>query len=199
MRKFGALDASIRRGAGDAASGRRPGAPLPGNWQTNGRRTAITTSASRRLAPIIMLTLTAALSACSSGSSNQDITPKAVPDTTSATPPPSATPLESPLPAPSLPDPKAIANEPSARAQVKLTGCDPASNPFGWQASGTATNPRKRDAAYTITVFFTTPGNTVVDSATTTVTVKPGQTTDWKASKALTGPKDLRCVLRGVG
>jgi hypothetical protein len=83
------------------------------------------------------------------------------------------------------------------RKSVLLTGCAAASG--GWQASGTATNPESTAAKYTITVFFTDQHATVENFAVTDVTVAPGQTAHWQASKKFTASPKSLCVLRGVG
>ncbi len=98
-------------------------------------------------------------------------------------------------PAPSIP--ATVPNTPALRADVRLAGCKPTAD--GWSASGTATNPGDAAATYTITVFFTTTAATVIDSATSKVTVKPHDDGKWTAAAAFAAPAKTLCVLRGVG
>jgi hypothetical protein len=69
----------------------------------------------------------------------------------------------------------------------------------GWAAGGSVTNSGSKKADYTITVFFTTAAATVIESAQTRVSVKPGAKRAWTASKRFTAPPKTLCVLRGVG
>jgi hypothetical protein len=68
----------------------------------------------------------------------------------------------------------------------------------GWRAAGHATNPGTTSLDYAVTVFFTTESATTLNYAETTVTVAPGKTVSWSVNKQFTGPKSMRCVLRGV-
>lgn len=122
-------------------------------------------------------------SACSSDA------PKAV--HSSDSPSPTATLTQHPLP-----PARSIGNDLARRKHVTLTSC--AALPGGWRAGGTATNPGRASVRYTITVFFTTTTATVLDYATTTVTVPAGGHTGWQATAHFAAPDKLRCVLRGV-
>jgi len=94
------------------------------------------------------------------------------------------------------PIPTSVANVDTKRKDVVLTGC--AAIPGGWSASGSALNPTKSTLTYKITVFFTTTAATDIDYAVTTVTVKPGVTQHWTASKVFSAPASMLCVLTGV-
>lgn len=94
------------------------------------------------------------------------------------------------------PIPTKVANDPADRKNVVMTSCEAAKG--GWQAAGTATNPTKKDADYQITVFFTTTAATTIDSASTEISVKPGETVKWSAKQEFSAPKEMLCVLRGV-
>ena len=96
-----------------------------------------------------------------------------------------------------LPAASAIANDVAKRKSVAITKC--AASDGGWTASGTAKNSGTGDATYAITIFFTNAHATVQDYATTSVTVKAGQSADWTASKKFTASTPTNCVLRGVG
>jgi hypothetical protein len=96
-----------------------------------------------------------------------------------------------------LPPASAIVNDVAKRKAVAITKCAAADG--GWSASGTAKNAGTSDATYAITVFFTDAHATVQDFATTSVTVKAGQTQDWSAAKKFTAASPTECVLRGVG
>jgi hypothetical protein len=95
------------------------------------------------------------------------------------------------------PVPTDVPNVVALRKHVTMTAC--AGDADGWHASGTASNPSKKDAKYTITVFFTTRSATVIDTASTTVEVAPGGREKWTATKDFTTGGQLNCVLRGVG
>jgi hypothetical protein len=122
-----------------------------------------------------------ALMACSSPSA------KAPPRHT-----PTPTVAQHPLPAPS-----AIPNNVAQRRDVSLTGC--LATHEGWAASGIASNPGSSPASYTITIFFTTTSATVLDYATTTVSLAAGQHDSWRAAAQFAAPAHVLCVLRGVG
>lgn len=92
--------------------------------------------------------------------------------------------------------PTDVANDPAIRKSVTLTSC--AVSDGGWTAKGTATNNGTKSKKYTITVFFTTATATVLHTDATTVTAKPGDTTDWTIVGAFKAPDGTRCVLRGV-
>ena len=95
------------------------------------------------------------------------------------------------------PVPTDVPNSVAARKNVTVTGCS--GDADGWKASGTITNPAKATTDYTITVFFTTPAATVIDTAQTKVTVHAGATQKWSAAKTFTTGGHVLCVLRGVG
>ena len=96
-----------------------------------------------------------------------------------------------------LPAASAIVNDVAKRKEIVLTKC--AAVDGGWSASGTAKNAGTADATYAITIFFTNDHATVQDYATASVTVKPGATLDWTASKKFAAATPTNCVLRGVG
>jgi hypothetical protein len=95
------------------------------------------------------------------------------------------------------PVPTDVPNTVAIRKHVAMTAC--AGDADGWHASGTASNPSKKAAKYTITVFFTTRTATVIDSASTTVEVAPGGHEKWTAKQDFATGGQLTCVLRGVG
>lgn len=127
------------------------------------------------------------LAALTAGCGNDSPAPAAAP---SAAAQPAV--VQNPLPAADK-----IKNDAAKRKNVTVTQC--AASDGGWSATGTAANPGKEKADYTITVFFTTESATVVDYAETKVTVEPGKTADWKAAKQFTAPAKTLCVLRAVG
>jgi hypothetical protein len=96
-----------------------------------------------------------------------------------------------------LPAASAIVNDVDKRKAVVITKCAAADG--GWSASGTAKNAGTSDTTYAITVFFTDSHATVQDFATTSVTVKAGQTENWSAAKKFVAANPTLCVLRGVG
>jgi hypothetical protein len=93
--------------------------------------------------------------------------------------------------------PSAVPNNAASRKNVTISSCKATKD--GWQASGTAANPGHQDARYTVTVFFTTTGGTVIGTGQSRVTVKPGAHQPWTISATFHAPTDTRCVLRGVG
>jgi hypothetical protein len=93
--------------------------------------------------------------------------------------------------------PTAVPNHPALRRDVLLSSCRAARD--GWQASGTALNPGRRQARYTITIFFTTTAGTVIGSGQTAVIVSPGTQRPWNVTAAFHPAHDTRCVLAGVG
>jgi hypothetical protein len=93
--------------------------------------------------------------------------------------------------------PTAIPDSAEARADVRLQGCEVAHG--GWKATGTAVNPGKKATTSVITVFFTTESATVIGTAQTTVSVKPGGTEKWTAKGDFVAAPKTLCVLRGVG
>ena len=102
-----------------------------------------------------------------------------------------------PLTQNSLPPASAIVNNVDKRKSIAVTKCIAADG--GWAVSGTAANPSTADVSYAITVFFTNDHATVEDFATAAVTVKPGQTVAWSATKKFAATTPTNCVLRGVG
>lgn len=93
--------------------------------------------------------------------------------------------------------PADVPNDPALRSQVSVSSCSSVDG--GWRAAGKATNPGTSPATYRITVFFTTSTATVIGTAHTRVTVKPGEDKEWTVSDAFAAPKKTLCVLRGVG
>lgn len=94
------------------------------------------------------------------------------------------------------PIPASVANDPKVRKSVSLSECSPTAG--GYHAGGRATNSGTSPVTYAVTVFFTTESATTLNYAATTVTVDPGKSSSWSVSKKFTGPKAMRCVLRGV-
>jgi hypothetical protein len=93
--------------------------------------------------------------------------------------------------------PSAVPNNAASRKNVTISACQAANQ--GWRASGTADNPGNDQTEYTVTVFFTTNGGTVIGTGQTTVAVKPGGHQPWNITAAFHPASDTRCVLRGVG
>lgn len=90
-----------------------------------------------------------------------------------------------------------VPNRPELRGDVELTLCDEVDG--GWQAAGTVTNSAADSRDYTITVFFTTEGGTVIGTGDTEVAVAGGESEDWSVTGELTPAPGTNCVLRGVG
>jgi len=93
--------------------------------------------------------------------------------------------------------PAVVPNDAAARKNVTVSSCKATRD--GWEASGTATNPASKQTDYTVTVFFTTTGGTVIGTGQSKVTVKPGAQQAWTVSSVFHAPPDTRCVVRGVG
>jgi hypothetical protein len=93
--------------------------------------------------------------------------------------------------------PTAVPNDTAARKNVTVSSCKATKD--GWEAAGTATNPGTKQADYTVTVFFTTNGGTVIGTGQSKVSVKPGAQQPWTIGSTFHAPPDTRCVLRGVG
>lgn len=93
--------------------------------------------------------------------------------------------------------PTDVPNTVEARKQVQLSTC--AGSGTQWKAAGTIKNTTDTKKDYRITVFFTTPTATVIDSAQTTVSLGAGASGKWTAAKDFTTGGKLLCVLRGVG
>ncbi|WP_405087311.1 hypothetical protein [Microbispora sp. NBC_01389] len=94
------------------------------------------------------------------------------------------------------PLPTKVANEPSVRENVVQTKC--ASVPGGWGAEGTAKNLGKKAVTYKIVVYFTTKKATTLDFAQARVTVPPGKTVPWKASKHFHADGEMLCPMPGI-
>ena len=93
--------------------------------------------------------------------------------------------------------PTSAPNKPALRANVRFTSCKSIAG--GWGATGTATNPSKKNINYTITVFFTTTSATVINTTQTKVTVKAGEKKTWTVSRKFAAPPKMLCVMRGIG
>lgn len=151
---------------------------------------AVTTKTNLLLTALILAAWTAA--GCDGGSGRDEAK-------SPATPAPNASPVTA------LPSgvvgatavPTAVPNSTESRKNVKISDCKAAKD--GWQATGTARNPGTEETGYTITVFFTTGGGTVIGSGKTKVEVDPGADREWKVSSKFKPAPDTRCVLRGVG
>ena len=94
------------------------------------------------------------------------------------------------------PVPTKIANQPSVRKNVVQTKC--AAIPGGWSASGTATNPGKKEVTYKILVHFTTTKATTLDYGQALVPVKPGKTVPWTVKKRFRAAKQMLCPMPGI-
>jgi len=95
-----------------------------------------------------------------------------------------------------LPSGSALDNTPALYEQVALTGCD--ATPDGWRAEGTAENTGAEALTYAVLVLFTDAQARSVDSATTEVTVAPGETGAWRAERDFQAPAGTLCVVRAV-
>lgn len=93
--------------------------------------------------------------------------------------------------------PTDVANKTALRKNVTMSTCK--KTPHGWSAGGRVTNPRKKAATYTITIFFTTSSATVTSTGSTSVTVPPSGTRKWTVNRTFTATPKTLCVLRGVG
>jgi hypothetical protein len=160
---------------------------LPGRQQTpRDKRSGVFPKTAAGLTAIAMAVVVAG---CTSSS------PKPAPTGASASS--SATAATRPPTQNQLPSPSAIRNDVKLHRQTAITSCT--SKPGGWQASGKSVNPGKNDVHLTITVFFTTTTATVLDYATTKVTVPAGGTAKWTAAATFPAQPTMLCVLRGVG
>jgi hypothetical protein len=153
-----------------------------------GRRQPRSGVFSKSAAVLLSLTITAALVGCTSS----DRKPSSSAATSGSATSPAHIPTQNPLPAPSK-----IRNDVELRRTTAITGCTSKSG--GWQATGKSVNPGKKDVHLTITVFFTTPAATVLDYATTKVTVPARGDAKWTAGASFAAEPNMRCVLRGVG
>ena len=93
--------------------------------------------------------------------------------------------------------PNAVANDSSLRKNVALTACGQIDG--GWQAAGTATNHEDTPADYAITVFFTTPHDTVIGTGNAHVHIGADSTAKWTVAGKFAAADGTECVLRGVG
>jgi hypothetical protein len=99
-----------------------------------------------------------------------------------------------------VPDPDVptdVVNEPALRELVSIAVCE--AEPGGWRASGPVSNPGDEDLELTVTVFFTSPGGTVLGTGETKVDVAAGADETWEVTAELTPTDPTSCVLRGVG
>jgi len=95
-----------------------------------------------------------------------------------------------------IPTGSALASDPDLYGRVALTGCGATSD--GWKATGTMRNPGSSRTTASILVLFTDPQARTIDSATTTVETKAGDTVSWIARRAFSAPPGTRCVIRAV-
>ncbi|WP_436697872.1 hypothetical protein [Nocardioides sp. BYT-33-1] len=95
-----------------------------------------------------------------------------------------------------IPTGAALDNVPDLYELVAQTGCEATAD--GWRAEGTAANPGTAEQGFTVLVFFTDPQARIVDSASATVTVAPGETGTWTAERAFAAPAGTSCVVRAV-
>ena len=95
-----------------------------------------------------------------------------------------------------IPKDSAIKDTPSLRTAVLLTGCQKSAS--GWSAGGTAKNAAATAATFTVLVFFTDRYSRVIDSATTSISVRPKSTGSWTAEQKFDPPAGTQCVLRAV-
>ncbi|GAA4361161.1 hypothetical protein [Angustibacter luteus] len=140
---------------------------------------------------VVLLTVAVASTVVGCTSSDQKPTPTGAAASGSKT-----TPAHVPTQEP-LPEPSKIRNDVKLRRTTAITGCTSKSG--GWQATGKSVNPSKKDVKLTITVFFTTTAATVLDYATTKVTVPAKGDATWTAAASFAAEPNMRCVLRGVG
>jgi hypothetical protein len=146
---------------------------------------------------VVAVTCAAALAlvGCTSGKS-KDVKTSSAPPKSSAvatTAQSAAAPTLTQYPLPTA----SISNDVNKRKAVAIASCAPSDG--GWSASGTAQNSGTSAETYNITIFFTTTQATTLDYATTSVKVSPGKTEKWTATVKFSAPKDVLCVLRGVG
>lgn len=145
--------------------------------------------------PIVMIATVAAL-AVAAGCSTSTHGSHATSGAPSSSPQTHTSALISQYP---LPPESQLANDVTKRKGVALTGCGATDG--GWGASGTAKNPSSTSSTdYKITVYFTTAHATVINFATETVSVEPGASQTWAASKKFGLPQgtQLYCVLRAI-
>jgi hypothetical protein len=93
--------------------------------------------------------------------------------------------------------PASVPNKTALRSNVTMSSCAAAHG--GWRAGGTARNPAKHAATYTITVYFTTDHATVIGTAATKVSLAPGESRPWTATGTFHPATPTLCILRGVG
>ncbi|MET3806016.1 hypothetical protein ABIB25_003024 [Nakamurella sp. UYEF19] len=114
----------------------------------------------------------------------------------SAVPKVTVTPLPAAAPQHSIPKDSQIKDTPALRTSILLTGCSRSAS--GWEATGTAKNSAAGASTFRVLVFFTDKYSRVIDSATTEVVVKAGQTHGWTARQKFKPPAGTQCVLRAV-
>ena len=83
-----------------------------------------------------------------------------------------------------------------APKSVNLFNCNRTSD--GWSAGGVAVNQGTRTATYRITVAFTSTARRPLATASTTVTLRPGNNTLWSVQSTFAPPKHVDCVLTHV-
>ncbi|WP_446221255.1 hypothetical protein ACTWPB_14815 [Nocardia sp. IBHARD005] len=101
-----------------------------------------------------------------------------------------------------------IGNDPQARGAVMVTKCTRTDE--GWVATGTITNPDRKDHRFSVVVSYTTSTSSTLGRSRTTMTVPGGQSAEFTSTARFgvdlaAGPmdavargNDVRCVLRGV-
>lgn len=156
-------------------------------------------SAARRSAALLAaVSAVASAPACTSSAGTRPAVPTRPATTRPATTKLTTSRIPTPsLAAPSLPAATDIPNSVVRRRQMTLTACRSA--PGGWEASGTAVNPKAAATTYVVTVFFTTTKGTVIGYARTAVRTPGHGRAAWRATGRFTAPATTLCVLRGVG
>jgi hypothetical protein len=87
-------------------------------------------------------------------------------------------------------------NDISLFKQVTTQSCQAVAG--GWQVRGMAHNPAATARKYDILVYFTTPQATVINYSSAAITVAPGTTAPWTASKKFATEPGMRCVVVSV-
>ncbi len=98
------------------------------------------------------------------------------------------------LPEQATPHPSTTTTSPP-RA-VTMLNCN--ATPDGWSAGGVAVNRGTRTGQYAIVVAFVAASGRRLASASTAVTLRPGNNTLWSVQAAFAAPRDVRCVLEHV-
>jgi hypothetical protein len=95
-----------------------------------------------------------------------------------------------------VPAVSSLHDNPTKHKAVTLSGC--AASEGRWAARGKVVNPNPVATSYTITVFYTDNTDTVVDYASSTVTVAAEKSEQWMTfgQHPDTGP--LTCTVKGV-